>query len=309
MSSLRDLFLECRDALERAEVHFGHGTDNAGDEAAWLVLAAARQPLDGGFSDWDRPAGPGVGDRVRDLLHRRIVERVPLAYLLGEAWFCGLPFELDRSALVPRSPIAELIPAGFRPWVQESGGPGFHALDLCTGSGCIAIAMAVANPAWRVDASDLDPAVVALARANVQRHGLQERVSVCCSDGWEAHAGRRYDLVVANPPYVPEAGLASLPGEYLAEPSLGLVSGQDGLDLPLRLLADAPAHLAPDGVLVCEVGESWRRLQELLPEVPFTWIEFEHAAVPGGEGVFTLDRQQLSSAQKRVRSLIGQRLR
>jgi ribosomal protein L3 glutamine methyltransferase len=307
VNSLEDLVIECRDALERADVHFGHGTDNALDEAAWLVLATAGRPLDGSFNDWKQPVAAEVGERVRVLLHRRLVERLPLAYLLGEAWFCGLPFRVTGEVLVPRSPIAELIPTGFAPWLRDPSGRGFHALDLCTGSGCIAVAMAVYWPAWRVDASDLDPAAVAVARANVQRHGLQDRVEIRRSDLWAAHRGRRYDLVVANPPYVAAKRRAELPAEYRAEPALGLVSGADGLDLPLRLLAAAAAHLTEGGVLICEVGESWEALQTLLPEVPFTWLEFEHAAVEDGAGVFTLDRHQLSSAESRVRALLAER--
>jgi ribosomal protein L3 glutamine methyltransferase len=221
------------------------------------------------------------------LLERRIEERRPLAYLLGEAWFYGLRFRVDESVLVPRSPLAELIAAGFRPWLKtETIG---SALDLCTGSGCIAVAMACHLPGVPIDAADISAAALAVARRNVALHGMDDRVRLVRSDLFKSLHGRRYDLIVSNPPYVPETQLPDLPAEYRREPVLALAAGQDGLALVLRILAAAPAHLADDGMLICEVGESAGRLQRRLPFAEFTWLEFEH----GGGGVFTIGREAL----------------
>ena len=280
---------------------FGHGTDNAGDEACWLVLHAAGLPLDGSFDDWGRAVDPLTGRRIEALARERCATRKPLAYLTGTAFFAGLEFEVDESVLVPRSPIAELIADGFRPWVDPERVR--RVLDLCTGSGCIAVATAVALPAARVTASDISPAALKLAARNAARHGVADRVECVRSDLFEALAGRVYDLVVTNPPYVPAARVAELPEEFRHEPGLGLASGGDGLDAALRILLDAPRHLGEDGVLVCEVGESDERLAECLPRVPFTWLEFEH----GGSGVFVLDREQLLAAAPAVIAELGKR--
>jgi ribosomal protein L3 glutamine methyltransferase len=281
----------CEAALLASSVHFGHGTDNARDEAAWLVLHVAGEPCDGSFTNWERPLSAGEGARVDAILQRRIRERKPLAYLLGEAYFCGLRFRVSAAVLVPRSPIAELIPVGFSPWVPH-GRPG-RVLDLCTGSGCIAVAIAHHVPAARVEAADISRAALALAAQNVADHGLEARVELIESDLFEQLAGREYDLIVSNPPYVSAAEMARLPAEYRAEPAAGLTAGEDGLDLVLRILRESPRHLVAGGVLICEVGESAERLQSLLPEVPFTWLEFEH----GGDGVFTIGRDELLRAQ------------
>ena len=276
--------------LARAGLHFGHGTDNADDEAAWLVLHAAGLPLDGDAVDPGQPVSPAVAQRIEALAAARCATRKPLAYLTGSAFFAGLEFEVDENVLVPRSPIAELIGDGFRPWV-DSARVG-TVLDLCTGSGCIAVATAVHLPQARVTASDISAAALAVAARNVRRHGVGERVELVLSDLFDGLAGRRFDLVVANPPYVPAAGMAKLPAEYRAEPGLGLASGADGLDAVLQILLDAPRHLGEDGVLICEVGESDERLAERLPRAPFLWLEFEH----GGSGVFLLTRAQLEAA-------------
>lgn len=293
-ATMADWLAYCRDRLAVAGLHFGHGTDNALDEAAWLVLHAAGRPVDGRFGDWNLPVDQTVGDEIRRLLRERIDSGRPLAYVLGEAWFCGLRFEVTPNVLVPRSPLAELIADGFRPWLPPRGHG--RALDLCTGSGCIAVATAAHLPGWTVDASDLSDAALAVARRNVAAHRLDRRVFLHRSDLFDTLPGAPWDLIVSNPPYVPAAAIDALPREYRAEPALGLASGEDGLDLPLRILAGAPDRLARYGVLVCEVGESWQRLQDALPGVAFTWIEFEH----GGEGVFTMDRDQLTDARPAV---------
>lgn len=286
--------------MDEAGLFFGHGTDNAWDEAAWLVLNVIGAPAEEAFGAWGRPVSESEAERITDLLELRIATRQPLAYLLGEAWFCGLRFKAGPGALVPRSPIAELIRAGFHPWVRQAP---TRALDLCTGGGCIAIAMAYWMPGLMVDALDISDEALALAAENVRAHGLEERVRLRRSDLFKALSGERYDLIVTNPPYVARQRAEALPEEYQAEPAIGLVSGEDGLDLPLRILRDAPAFLAPDGVLVCEVGESERVLQRVLPTTALTWLEFEH----GGGGVFTMDRQQLEAARPDVIAALEQR--
>ena len=208
-------------------------------------------------------------------------------YLTGEAWFAGLCFRSDPRALVPRSPIAELIEAGFSPWAD--GVEVSRALDLCTGSGCIGIAMAVHNPGWQVDCVDISADALALAAENVERFEVGDRVRLLRSDLFAALQGERYDLIVSNPPYVTHDEYAAMPAEYAHEPRLGLTAGDDGLDLALAILGEAADHLSEDGVLVVEVGESQRALERLLPAVPFAWIEFR----VGQMGVFALTREDL----------------
>lgn len=291
----------CAARMDDAGLYFGHGTDNALDEAAWLVLHVLGAPLDGNFDAWNSKVGVGDTVRIQALLDERISSRQPLAYLLGEAWFCGLPFRVGPGALVPRSPIAELILDGFQPWLGNR--LPTRALDLCTGSGCIAVAMARKLPGLHVDASDISAAALDIAAQNVRMHGLETRLTLHEADLFKGLEEQRYDLIVTNPPYVPRAVLRSLPDEYRAEPELGLVSGDDGLELPLRILHEAPAWLARDGLLFCEVGESDERLQATLETVPLTWLEFEH----GGSGVFTIDRQQLEAARPVIRSALERR--
>lgn len=289
------------DQLLSSGVYFGHGTDNALDEAAWLVLHVLEQPLDGSFDDWSSPVSLIQGAAIKELLKQRIKTRKPLAYLLGEAWFCGLRFEVDESVLVPRSPLAELVFHGFEPWLNSAG--SVNALDLCTGSGCIGIAMAHYHPGWQVTASDISPHALAMAGRNCQLHELTRRVSLVESDLFENLPEQRFDLVVSNPPYVAAPLMNDMPAEYQTEPELGLISGEDGLDIPLRILVDAPAWLTDHGVLVCEVGSSAQTLQEILPVLPLTWLEFEH----GGEGVFTIDRQPLVDALPAIESVLENR--
>jgi ribosomal protein L3 glutamine methyltransferase len=228
-------------------------------------------------------------------------KRIPLAYILGSAWFAGLEFYVDDSVLVPRSPIAELILEHFHPWAKPGGIR--DVLDLCTGSGCIAIAIAVHLPETQVDASDLSADALRVARKNVEKHGVQDRVNLRESDLFAALPPRRYDLIVTNPPYVPAASVSDLPGEYRAEPKLGLASGHDGLDACLQIMLQSPSYLQPEGNLVCEVGESADLLAESLPSVPFTWLEFSH----GGAGVFLLSRGELQAASGAVTRLIEDR--
>ena len=286
--------------FQAAGLSFGHSFDNALDESTQLVLHALHLPHDLGPAYGQARLVAEERDAVLALFERRINERIPACYLTGEAWFAGLSFKSDPRALVPRSPIAELIENGFEPWL--GGRPVERVLDLCTGSGCIAIATAHYNPQWRVDAADLSPDALALAAENVARLDA-DNVRLVQSDLFEALAGEVYDLIVTNPPYVTHDETDALPPEYAHEPELGLRAGDDGLDLALKILRDAPAHLSADGLLICEVGESEQALAALLPELPFAWVEFK----VGQMGIFAIDRAPLVEHHARIRSLADAR--
>jgi ribosomal protein L3 glutamine methyltransferase len=223
-----------------------------------------------------------------------------VAYLTGEAWFAGLSFKSDSRALVPRSPIAELIEAGFEPWL--GGREVNHALDLCTGSGCIAIAMGHYHPDWQVDGADISDDALALAAENKARLHA-DNVQLIKSDLFAGLSGKHYELIVSNPPYVTNAETDALPREYSFEPDLGLRAGDDGLDLVLKILRDAPLHLSQDGLLICEVGESERALTKLLPDVEFAWIEFK----VGQMGIFAVECAELIHHNARIRELADAR--
>lgn len=270
-----------------AGLHYGHGTDNAIDEALVLVRHALHLDHDLPREFYAARLTDAEKRAVVELIERRISERVPAPYLTGEAWFAGLPFFVDRRVLIPRSPFAELIDNGFEPWLEA--GRVERVLDLCTGSGCIAVACALAFPAAEVDAVELSPEALEVARRNVARHGLEDRVVLLEGDLWAPVAGRRYDLIVSNPPYVSDDAMAALPPEYAHEPELGLRSGPEGLDVVARILAGAREHLRPGGVLVVEVGESADAVAHAWPELPFTWLEFAR----GGGGVFLLTAEEL----------------
>ncbi len=286
--------------FQAAELSFGHSFDNALDESTQLVLHALHLPHDLGPAYGQARLVAEERDAVLALFDRRINERIPACYLTGEAWFAGLSFKSDPRALVPRSPIAELIETGFEPWL--GGRPIERVLDLCTGSGCIAIATAHYNPQWQVDAADLSPDALALAAENVTRLDTRN-VRLVQSDLFEALAGDVYDLIVSNPPYVTHEETDALPPEYAHEPELGLRAGDDGLDLALKILRDAPEHLSTDGLLVCEVGESENALAALLPELPFAWVEFK----VGQMGIFAIDRAPLVQHHARIKALADAR--
>lgn len=281
-----------RDAAARmaaAGLHFGHGTDNAIDEACWMASSVFGLPPDFDESALSRIATEEERQRFETLLTDRIRTRRPLAYLLGQAWFAGLAFTVNESVLVPRSPLAEVIMEGFAPWVEP--GRLRRVVDVGTGSGCLAIATAVHWPEVEVDAVDISPDALALARRNAEYHGVADRVEVIQSDLLDALEGRRYDVILANPPYVPTASMAELPAEYRWEPPLGLEAGEDGLDLVRRLIDTAAEHLEDDGVMIVEVGEAAEALENLMMDrgIEFTWLEFEH----GGEGVALMEREAL----------------
>ncbi|BBD79676.1 50S ribosomal protein L3 N(5)-glutamine methyltransferase [Aerosticca soli] len=301
LATLIDFIRYAASRFAAAGLSFGHSHDNPLDEAVHLVLASLHLPP-------DLPPAYAAGrltaeerERVLGLIERRIAERVPTAYLVGEAWFAGLKFKSDPRALVPRSPIAELIESGFSPWLDDRRVE--RALDLCTGSGCIGIAMAVHQPDWRVDIADISAEALALARENIAFQHVEDRVEAIQSDLFTGLDGRRYDLIVSNPPYVTEDEYAALPGEYAHEPRLGLTAGADGLDICLRILAEAPAYLTEDGLLIVEVGESERALGALLPEVPFVWIEFK----VGPMGVFAIERRDLVEHAPAIRAALATR--
>jgi ribosomal protein L3 glutamine methyltransferase len=286
-------------ALDRAQVCFGHGSDNAWDEAAELVFFGA------GLRHEDAPAAYSntVSEQQRGeilrLFDRRIRERVPAAYLTRRMWFAGVELYVDERVLVPRSPIAELIEARFEPWI-EADGVG-SVLDIGTGSGCIAIAAALALPHARVDAADVSDDALAVAAVNISRHGLDGRVRAVRSDVFDALGGRRYDVIVSNPPYVGAQEMSGLPDEYHREPELGLRAGEDGLDIVRRILAGAAEHLAPGGILIVEVGNSEDALVAAYPDVPFTWLEFER----GGGGIFLLSAADIERYAAELRAGCG----
>jgi ribosomal protein L3 glutamine methyltransferase len=269
--------------FDRHELDFGHGTDNASDEAYWLIRS--RQGWDN--AAWERAPDPALIPGLSKVVERRVTERIPLAYLLGEAWFAGLRLVVDERVLIPRSPLAELIGRGFEPWCRLRDGD--RILDLGTGSGCLAVAAAHYCPGVLVDAVDVSEGAVEVARTNVAANDLADRVRVIQSDLFAAVEGQ-YRVIIANPPYVPEARLDELPREYSHEPELALAGGPDGLSLVAEILAQAPRYLVPDGLLIMEVGEAQGAFTTEYARLPVTWLEFEH----GGHGVFVLTRDELT---------------
>ena len=276
----------------QSRVVFGHGADNAVDEALALVLHAVG--LHPGIPESLFASRLTVIERraAVDLIGRRIRERIPVAYLTGRAWFAGLELACDPRALVPRSPIAEWIERGLEPWPGPD--PVERVLEIGVGGGAIAIACAMALPGAVIDAVDISDAALELARENCIAHGVEDRVRLSISDIYSEVRGR-YDLIVSNPPYVDAETMASLDPEYRHEPQIGLEAGVDGLDCVRRILAGAHGHLRVDGVLVCEVGASRPALEHVFPTLNFTWLEFER----GGEGVFLLTEAQLAEFERR----------
>jgi ribosomal protein L3 glutamine methyltransferase len=284
-----------------AGLTFGHSYDNAMDEATHAVLQTLRLPHDLSPAYGVAKLTAPERKRVLALIERRVRERKPIAYLTGEAWFAGLKFKSDERALVPRSPIAETILNGFSPWLE-----GVHvrrALDLCTGGGCIGIAMAAHNPEWDVDLADISDEALSLTRENILFQNVENRVRAVKSDLFKNLKGEKYDLIVSNPPYVTLQEFAALPAEYDHEPSLALKAGDDGLDFALRILAEAPAHLNEPGILIVEVGESEHALVRLLPKLPLDWIEFD----VGQMGVFVISRAELVKHAKSIKAALAKR--
>lgn len=272
--------------FERSRLHYGHGTHNARDEAVYLVSHALHLQHDALNANMRRRLSAAEHHKLIAMVMRRIRERVPAAYITGEAWLGKYRFYSDSRAIVPRSFIAELLREGLRPWLRR---PVRAALDLCTGSGCLAVLLAKAFPGARIDASDLSVEALALARKNVARYGLKRRIRLIRSDLFSGLGARRYDLIVSNPPYVKAASMGALPPEYRHEPRMALAGGEDGLDLVRRILAGAAGHLCPEGMLVCEIGHNRRTVEKAFPSLPFTWPETS----VGPNHVFVLEREQL----------------
>jgi len=288
LNSIRDYIRWAASRFAEYRVFLGHGTVAPLDEAAAIVLHTLHQPYDLADAYLDCTLSLTERQAVVALVERRIVERIPSAYLTNEAIFAGLPFYVDQRVLVPRSPIAELIEQRFEPWIDEES--VFNILDLCTGSACIAIACAYAFPEAQVDAVDLSQDALEVARINVQKHELDEQVALIRSDLFTDLPKKPYDVIVSNPPYVAINEWQNLPAEYHAEPEMGFTGGETGLDLVLRILVAANDYLASEGILIVEVGSSAQTLQDLFPGVPFHWLEFER----GGDGVFLLTAQQVA---------------
>ena len=283
-------------SFRAARLAYGHGTSNARDEAAYLTLHALELPLDAAARVFARRVTPSAAARVMRLFERRIRSRKPAAYLTGEAWLGDFRFHVDQRAIVPRSHIADLLHSRLAPWVPEAGRVR-TALDLCTGSGCLAILAAHAFPRARIDATDISAAALAVARINVRQHRLRDRVRLIRSGGFAALRGKRYDLIVSNPPYVTDAAMHRLPREYRCEPRIALAGGGDGLDIVRVILAQAARHLRPGGLLVVEVGDGRRRAEKAYPRLPFTWLD-----TGGGGDVFLLAREQLAAAAPATRA-------
>lgn len=289
LASIRDYIRWGASRFAEHNVFLGHGTVTPLDEAAAIVLHTLHQPYDLIDSYLDSVLTLDERRQVIELIERRIVERKPSAYLTREAMFAGLAFYVDERVLVPRSPIAELISERFEPWVDES--EVFNILDLCTGSGCIAIACAYAFPEAQVDALDLSLDALEVAQINVEQHHLTDQVDLYESDLFKDLPVKPYDIIVSNPPYVAIAEWQSLPAEFHAEPEMGFTGGDNGLDLVVQILIEANKYLAETGILVIEVGSSAETLQDMFPNVPFHWLEFER----GGDGVFLLTAQQVAA--------------
>jgi ribosomal protein L3 glutamine methyltransferase len=288
LHTLRDYVRWGMTQFERTGVYYGHGTDNAYDEALVLALHTLHLPHDCVVQVLDARLTLAEREQLLNVLEQRFQKRLPAPYITGEAWFAGLPFYVDKRVLIPRSPLAETIEAGFEPWLVPVEMP-LRILDLCSGGGCIGIACALLLDDSEVLLADISTDALVVAERNIERHGVEARVRIVESDLFANLSGEVFDVIVSNPPYVDARDIAELPAEFRHEPMLALAAGDDGLDLARRILREAAAHLSDAGVLIVEVGNSWAALEEAYPSVPFTWLEFER----GGHGVFLLTREQL----------------
>ncbi|MEF8751782.1 MAG: 50S ribosomal protein L3 N(5)-glutamine methyltransferase [Candidatus Accumulibacter necessarius] len=288
LSTLRDLLRFAVSRYNEAHLFFGHGTDNAWDEAVYLLLHSLHLPLDRLEPFLDAKLTSAERADLLHLIERRVKERLPVAYLTNEAWLGEFSFYVDERVIVPRSFIAELLREQLAPWVEDPDAVA-DVLDLCTGSACLAILAAHAFPAARIDAVDLSPDALAVARHNVADYDLAARIRLVEGNLFAGLKSRRYDLIIANPPYVNAAAMATLPAEYRREPELALASGDDGLDLTRAILAGARRQLRPHGLLVVEIGHNREALEAAFPETPFTWLD----TTAGDQYVFLLHRDDL----------------
>ncbi len=291
LHTLQDLIRWTVSRFNAAGLFYGHGTDNAWDEAVQLILPTLYLPIDVPPHVLNSRLTSSERLRVVERVIKRINDRTPTAYLTNKAWFCGLEFFVDERVLVPRSPIGELIEAQFQPWLSEEP---VRIMDLCTGSGCIAIACAYAFSQADMVASDVSKDALDVAAINRSNHGLEDRLQLIESDLFENIPQQKFDIIVSNPPYVSEQEMTGLDKEFSFEPGNGLVAGKTGMDIVVPMLQQAANYLSDHGILVVEVGYSMPTLVRLLPGVPFTWLEFAH----GGEGVFLLTAQQLHASKQ-----------
>ena len=298
-TTLRRLIDKAEQQFIRSDLYYGHGVDNALDEAAFLVLGALDIPFDVDPEQLNRGVSAAEQEHIRELIDIRINSRKPVAYLLNKTWFAGLPLYVDERVLIPRSPISELILEGFSPWIKAT--QVNRILDLGTGSGCIAIACAAAFPGAAIDATDISADALEVADINCKRHGLAARVNLIRSDLFSALGDRKYDIIVSNPPYVPAEEMSALPEEYRHEPSHALAAGADGLDVVDRILIEAHKHMTAHGILVVEAGNCRAVLETKYPRTSFIWPDLEH----GGEGVFMLSGENLRSMGTELNSVPG----
>jgi len=290
LSTVTDFIRWGASRFVEANLSYSHGLSSPLDEATYLVLRALHLPVDTPNVYWASALTLVEKHAIIDVFKKRIIEKVPAAYIFNEGWFAGLQFYVDERVLIPRSPIAEMVENQFSPWVDADD--VLNILDLCTGSGCIGIACAYAFPQADIDLADVSPEALEVANINIDEHDARQRITAIESDIFSNLQGKQYDIIVTNPPYVDAEDMTDLPQEFHHEPELGLSSGADGLDLTRVILQQAAKHLTDNGVLVVEVGNSQYALMELFPEMPFQWVEFER----GGDGVFVLTKQQLENS-------------
>lgn len=295
LETVRDFIRWGVSHFNQADLVFGHGTDNSWDESVHLVLSSIKLSPDSDVNVLDAKLTKAERRMVALGVERRVKERVPVPYILKEAWFAGLSFYVDERTIIPRSPIAELIEEEYSPWVASEN---VHSvLDLCTGSGCIAISSALAFPHAHVDAVDISKDALEVAKKNVARYELEDQVRLVESDLFSGLGEQQYDIIVSNPPYVTTHEYNTLPSEYQHEPKTALEAGKDGLDTVSRILEQAHPYLSPKGILIVEVGMLQEALEEYYPDVPFTWLQFER----GGEGVFLLTADELKECSYQIK--------
>lgn len=289
MQTIADFYRYCVTEMTKHQVYFGHGTEDVLTDAWWLIAGALKLPVDDCYKAEFLPCQllPEECQFLQDLIYKRTVEKIPTAYLLKEAYQNGYKFYVDERVLIPRSPIAELIENRFSPWIEEE--KVTQILDLCTGSGCLAILAAYAFPGSRVDATDLSPDALEVAKQNVEMHGLSDQINLIQSDVFSGLPARKYDVIISNPPYVDLQDLNSMPAEYHREPRMALEAGEDGLTIVHQILAETKTYLNSGGILIVEVGNSAAALVKAYADLPFIWLEFER----GGSGVFLLNESDL----------------